>query len=151
MADYRTYRKEKWICLALSILAYFLPSIVVSSVFLPMIKAASGFKVALGLGIVLINTVPFLMGVFRAFFAHFPMFNLLAAVFLLLAAFFTFDIFQRYVDIFLWIELAAALGSIASCIFWVKYRRYKEASRTVKDAVRSGAFVMKEAKNDQGK
>ena len=81
---------------------------------------------------------------FRSFFAHFPMFNILAVVFLCLAAFFTLDVFRGCVDKLLWIELAAAVGSIASCILWGKYRKYSHYQKTMKATVGSGAFVMKE-------
>lgn len=142
---YKTFKKEKWLYFGLSIVAYFLPFIVVTAVFFPMIEAATGFKFALGLGVVLINTIPFLMGVYRSFFAHFPMLNMLAIVFLLLAVFFTMEIFQYYVQVFCWIEGAAALGSIASCILWGKFRKYSHWHESIKANVRSGAFVMKES------
>lgn len=87
MSGYKSYRKEKWLYFVFCVLAYFLPFIIVTSVFFPMIEAAKGFKIAIGLGVVFINAIPFLMGIFRAFFAHFPMFNMLAVVFVALAAF----------------------------------------------------------------
>lgn len=146
MANYKTYRKEKWLYFFLSIAAYFLPFIVVTAVFFPMIQVAAGYKFALGLAIVAINTVPFLMGMFRSFFAHFPLFNMLAVVFLILAAFFTLDIFQYYVEIFLWIETAAAAGSIAACILWHYYHKFSGWYESIKANVKSGAFVMKEDK-----
>ena len=116
--------KRKWLYFGLSIAAYFLPFIVVTAVFFPMIEAADGVKIAMGMGVVLINTIPFLMGIYRAFFAHFPMLNALSVVFLCLAVFFTQEVFRYYVEIFCWIEAAAAIGSIASCILWVKFRKY---------------------------
>lgn len=144
MANYRTYTKEKWLYFALSIIAYFLPFVIVTACLLPMVNTSGGFKAAMGLGIVLINAIPFLMGVFKSFFAHFPMFNILAVVFLCLAAFFTLDVFHNCVDKLLWIELAAAVGSIASCILWGKHRKYSQYQKTMKATVGSGAFVMKE-------
>ncbi|MDE6597605.1 MAG: hypothetical protein K2K60_03090 [Clostridia bacterium] len=153
MSKYRTFTKEKWLYFILSVIAYFAPFIIVTACLLPFIKAADGFKIAMGLGIVFINAIPFLMGIFRAFFAHFPMFNMLALVFLILAAFFTLDVFRTYVDRFLWIETAAALGSIVSCVFWTKYRKYAKWQQSVKANVKSGAFEMKEKEesgNDKG-
>ena len=144
MKNYKSYTKEKWLYLVFSVTAYFLPFIIVTACLLPMVNVAGGFKAAMGLGIVLINAIPFLMGVFKAFFAHFPMFNILAVVFLCLAAFFTLDVFRGCVDKLLWIELAAAVGSIASCILWGKYRKYSHYQKTMKATVGSGAFVMKE-------
>lgn len=138
MAEYKTYRKQKWLYFFLSIAAYFVPFIAVTAAYFPMIEAASEFKVAMGIAVVAVNAIPFLMGVFRAFFSHFPMFNMLAVVFLALAAFFTFDVFKRYVEIFLWIELAAAIGSVAACIFWHLHRKYAGWSESVKAIARSG-------------
>lgn len=148
MSNYKTYIKEKWLYFAFSIVAYFLPFVIVTACLLPMVKAAEGFKIAIGLVIVVINAIPFLMGVFKAFFAHFPMFNLLSVVFLMLAAFFTFEVFANYMHIFCWIELAAALGSVISCILWGQHRKYADYNRTMKATIKSGAFKMKEKEND---
>lgn len=143
MANYKTFFKEKWVYFALSIAAYFLPFTITSACLLPMVKTAQGLKVAMGLGIVLINAIPFIFGLFKTFFAHFPMLNLLAIVFLFLAAFFTMEVFKTCVDRLLWIESAAAIGSLLSCVFWGKYRKYSKWRESVKANVRSGAFVMK--------
>lgn len=144
MAKYKTYTKQKWSYFGLSVIAYFLPFIVVTACLMPMVSEAEGLKIAIGFGIVFINSIPFLMGVFRAFFAHFPMLNILAAVFVFLAAFFTLDIFKSCVDKLLWIELAAAIGSMASCFLWGRYRKYAGYQKTMKATVGSGAFVLKE-------
>lgn len=146
---YKTYKKEKWLYFGLSIAAYFLPFVIVTAIFFPMIEASKGFKFAMGFGIVIINTIPFLMGIYRSFFAHFPMLNILAIIFLFLAVFFTMDVFQYYVEIFCWIEGAAAIGSIASCILWGKFRKYARWSESIKANVRSGAFVMRESEDDK--
>lgn len=150
MSKYNTFTKEKWLYFLFSILAYFLPFIIVSACLLPMVQVAKGFKVAMGLGIVFINAIPFLMGVFRAFFAHFPMVNILALAFLFLATFFALDVFKSCVDKLLWIESAAAIGSIVSCVLWSKYRKYSKWHESVKATVRSGAFKMTEDNNDRG-
>lgn len=144
MSKYKTFTKEKWLYFAFSTITYFLPFIIVSACLLPIVKEATGLKIAMGLGIVLINAIPFLMGIFKAFFAHFPMFNMLAVAFLFLAAFFTLDVFKTCVDKLLWIELAAALGSVVSCVLWAKYRKYSHYQKTMKATIKSGAFVMKE-------
>ena len=151
MSNYKTYAKEKWLYFAMAIATYFLPFIIVTACLLPFIKAAGGFKIAMGMGIVLINAIPFLMGIFKSFFAHFPMLNILSIAFLILAVFFTGDLFGSYVDRFLWIEAAAAVGSIASCFLWAKYRKYSKWRESVKATVQSGAFAMHEkaeAEND---
>ena len=144
MSNVRTYRKERWTYFALSIVFYFLPFTITAACLLPFVEAVTGFKLALGLGIVVVNAVPFLVGVFRWFFSHFPMLNFVALLFLALEAFFRMEVFRTYADIFLWIELAAGAGSILSCIFWAKYLKYSEYSRTMKATLKSGAFATKE-------
>lgn len=143
--SYKTYTKEKWIYFALSIICYFVPFIVVTACLFPFMKKAdAGYKVALGLLLVIVNSVPFLMGVFKAFFAHFPMFNAFAIGFCILGTLFSFEIFSDYIDKFLWIEFAAALGSVASCVFWALHRKYARWSESIKANVKSGAFTIKE-------
>lgn len=148
MSNYRTYKKEKLLYFIFAIIAYFIPFTIVTACLMPVFKAATGVKVAIGLGVLIINAIPFLMGIFKAFFAHFPMLNMLAIVFLALAAFFTMDVFKTCADKLLWIELSAALGSVVSCILWGKYRKYADYNRTMKATVKSGAFVVKENKYD---
>lgn len=148
MAKYKTYAKEKWLYFVFSLIAYFLPFVIVTACLMPLIQTSQGLKIAMGMGIVLINAIPFLMGVFRAVFAHFPMLNVLAVVFIFLAAFFTLDVFKSCVDKLLWIETAAAGGSILSCIFWGKHRKYTKWRESVRANVRSGAFVMREEINN---
>ena len=147
MANYKTYRKEKWLFFFLSIAAYFVPLIVVTAVFFPMMEVAKGYKVALGIAVVAINSVPFLMGLFRSFFAHFPLFNMFAVAFLILSAFFTMDVFRYYVQIFRWIEVAAVAGSIAGCILLHYYRKFSGWHESIKANVKSGAFGMKESED----
>ncbi len=144
MSDVKTYKKEKYIYFALSVVFYFLPFTVTAACLLPFVKAAEGFKIALGLGVVIINAIPFLVGVFRWFFSHFPMLNFVSLLFLALEAFFRMEVFRTYADTFLWIELAAGAGSIASCILWAKYLKYASYNKTMKAALGSGAFVTKE-------
>ena len=64
MSKYKTFTKEKWLYFAFSIITYFLPFIIVSACLLPIVKEATGLKIAMGLGIMLINAIPFLMGIF---------------------------------------------------------------------------------------
>lgn len=140
---YKTYFKEKWLCFALSLVFYFLPFIITTACLLPVIKAATGVKAAIGLGIIVINSIPFLMGIFEAFFSHFPMLNMVAVIFLCIYGFFALDAFMKSREAFCWIELAAALGSIVSCIFWAQFLKYADYRKSVKATVGSGAFVLK--------
>ena len=142
--NYKTFKKEKWLFFALSIAVYFLPFIITTACFLPVMVASVGFKAAIGGAIIIINSIPFLMGIFKSFFAHFPMLNILAIVFLFVGAFFMMDIFQQYAEIFLWIEFSATLGSIVACVLWSRYRKYARYSESVKATVASGAFERKE-------
>lgn len=142
--NYKTFKKEKWLYFALSIVAYFLPFIITTACLLPVAEVSGGFKASIGLVIIIVNAMPFLMGIFKSFFAHFPMLNVLAIVFLFLGAFFMTDFFQKYAETFLWIELSAAAGSIVSCVLWGKHRKYARFSESVKAAVASGAFERKE-------
>ena len=126
MKNYKTFFKQKWLYFSLSLIVYFLPFVIVTACLLPLTKAATGTKWAIGIVVVLINAVPFLMGALRMFFSHFPMANILALAFILLAAFFRLDCFQYYAEIFIWIELAALLGSVLACVFWAKFRKYSQ-------------------------
>lgn len=141
---YRTFKKEKWLFFALSIVVYFVPFIIVTACEFPLMrKADTGYKVALGILIVAINALPFLMGIFKSFFAHFPMLNIFAIGFCILGALFTFNIFAEYIDKFLWIEFAAAVGSVAACVFWGLHRKYARYAESIKANVLSGAFEPK--------
>lgn len=143
--SYRTYRKEKWFFFVLSVLAYFVPFIAVAACMFPLMRTAdTGYKVALGFLIVFINALPFLTGIFKTFFAHFPMLNIFAVGFCVLGALFTFNIFADYLDKFLWIEFAAAVGSVISCVCWGLHRKYARSAESIKANVKSGAFVIKE-------
>lgn len=141
---YRTFKKEKWIFFALSILVYFAPFVTVAACMFPLMhKADTGYKAALGILIVFINALPFLVGILHSFLAHFPMFNMFAVGFCVLGALFTFDIFAEYVDKFLWIEFAAMCGSVVACIFWHLHKKYARYAESVKATVLSGAFEAK--------
>lgn len=143
MSKYKTFKKEKWLYFALSIVVYFLPFIITTACFLPIVKGATGFKIAVGFGVVVVNAIPFLTGVFRSLFAHFPMLNLMAIVYLFIAGFFSLDFFIKSREIFCWIELAAAIGSVASCFLWAKHLKYAGYQKTMKATIKSGAFVLK--------
>ena len=144
MSKYRTFRKEKWLYCILAIVVYFVPFIVVTGVFLPIVKVATGYKVAIGLVVITINTIPFLMGIFRVFTSHFPMLNVPAIIFLALSAFFTIDVFEAYRTIFNWIELAVVISSLVSCFLWRQYMKCSRAQNSVKATLHSGAFALKE-------
>lgn len=111
-----------------------------------MRKADVGYRWALGIVMVLLNAVPFLMGVFRAVLSHFPMLNTVALVFCVLGV--LFEIFAEYMDKFLWIESTAAVCSIASCVFWGLHKKYARHAESIKAAKKSGMFVTSEEGNN---
>ena len=149
MSNYKTYTKEKWLYFALAIAVYFVPFIVVISVYLPFVKQATGFKVALGLALVAINSIPLVMGLFKNMFIHYPMLMGLPfiAIFLMSASFFKLSVFKELSTTLCWIETAALAGIIVSTVFWAKFRKYSKYQQSVKANVHSGAFVLKEEKN----
>lgn len=137
---YKTYKKERYSFFWLSIAVYFVPYIIVTACLLPFVKTGVGMKWGMGLAVAALNALPFLGGILKGFRAHFPFINLLALAFVALAGFFTLELFQDYVTTFLWIELSAAVGSIAACVFWHFHRKYKRKSQTVGDIVKSGVL-----------
>ncbi len=138
MAKYKTYRKQRYIFFWLSIVVYFLPYTIVTACLLPFVKTDEGVKWGIGLAVCALNAVPFVSGVLKGFRAHFPFVNLMAFIFLFLAAFFLSEVFQNYVYTFLWIELAAVIGSGAACVLWHYHRKYKRKSQTIGDVAKSG-------------
>lgn len=130
MAKYKTYRKQRYIFFWISIVVYFVPYIIVTASLLPFAKTDEGVKWGIGLAVCALNAVPFVSGVLKGFRAHFPFVNLMAFIFLFLAAFFLSEVFQNYVYTFLWIELAAVVGSGAACVMWHYHRKYKGLNET---------------------
>jgi hypothetical protein len=135
---YKTYRRQRYAFFWLSVLAYFVPYIVATCCLLPVMRTDTGLKWGVGLAVIAINALPFLGGIFRGVLAHFPFVNVLAIVFIMLAAFFTLDLFSNYVYTFLTIEGTAAAGSIAACWLWYYHMKYKRKSQTVSDIAKSG-------------
>lgn len=138
MTKYKTYKKQRYLFFWLSILAYFIPYIVATACLLPFMQAAVGMKWGIGLAVAALNALPFLGGIFKGFRAHFPFVNVLALVFVLLAGFFTLELFSGYVYTFMTIEVSAAAGSIGACVLWHFHRKYKRKSQTVGDVIASG-------------
>lgn len=128
------YRKSKWLCFAAAILVYFLPFIIVTACLLPLTKQSGGTAFAIGIAIIAINALPFVVGIFKGLFAHYPMLTglLIAVVFLAVYGFFKSDVFQTYASIFCWIEFAVAVGALASMVFWHFYRKNKRRLETAK-------------------
>lgn len=140
----KTYKKERFLFFWLAIFVYFVPYVIATACLLPFVKAVQGVKWAIGLSVAALNAIPFLTGIFKGFRAHFPFVNLLSFVFVILAGFFTLDLFENYVYTFLTIEAVALAGSIGACVLWHFHRKYKRKAQTVNDVIKSGLL-------DQGK
>lgn len=141
---YKTYKTERYLYFWLAVAAYFLPYIVVAACLMPlMTKAEAGYRVAVGFALVLVNALPFIMGMFKNIFTHYPMLYGLAFSLgiCFIGLFFSFNIFAEYADKFLWIEFAVACGAALSCVFWALHRKYVAAARSVKAIVKSGLIT----------
>ena len=138
MAEYKTYKKEKWLYFSLAFAAYFLPMIVVISVFFPIMEIGGGAKVGMGAVLIVVNSIPFLKNIFSSFLVHFPLFNVFCRGVSCGRRFFATDFFQYYVNVFMWIEFAAVVGSVLACVFWAKYRKYSQWRESVKAVGKSG-------------
>ena len=136
----KTYRKEKYIYFWLSFAAYFLPYVVATSCLLPLMEVSTGMKWSIGLAVILVNSLPFVGGVFRVLFSHTPFINMPAILFLFLAMFFTAPIFANYVYTFLVIESCAAVGGILATVFWFLHSTYKTKADTVHTVLKSGVL-----------
>lgn len=140
----KTYKKQRYLFFWLSIVVYFVPYLIATACLLPIMKAAQGTKWAIGLAVLALNAIPFLTGIFKGFRAHFPFVNLIAFVFVVLAGFFTLELFSKYVYTFLTIEAVALAGSIAACVLWHFHRKYKRKAQTVSDVLKSGLLDKEE-------
>lgn len=143
-SKYKTYKKQRFLFFWLSIAVYFLPYIIVTACLLPLMKTAAGTRAGIGLAVIALNALPFLGGILKGFRAHFPFVNLIAFVFVLLAAFFLSELFKNYVYTFLWVELAAVLGSVAACVLWHFHRKYKRLNETYRANKKIGVIGKEE-------
>ena len=135
---YKSYNTQRFLFFWLSIAVYFLPYLIATACLLPIMKAAQGTKWAIGIAVLALNAIPFLTEIFKGFRAHFPFVNMIAFVFVILAGFFTLDLFSKYVYTFLTIEAVALAGSIAACVLWHFHRKYKRKAQAVSDILKSG-------------
>lgn len=142
--NYKSYQKERYLFFWLSIVVYFLPYLIATAATLPTMRATQGAKWGIGLAVMALNAIPFLTGIFKGFRARFPFVNLIAFVFVILAAFFLSDLFHKYVYTFLTIESVALAGSIGACVLWHFHRKYKRKAQTVSDVVKSGILDKEE-------
>lgn len=140
----RDYQKYRYLFFWLSIVVYFLPYLIATASLLPTMRASQGAKWGIGLAVMALNAIPFLTGIFKGFRARFPFVNIIAFVFVILAAFFLSDLFHKYVYTFLTIEAVALAGSIAACVLWHFHRKYKRKAQTVSDVLKSGLLDEKE-------
>ncbi|MGN0807992.1 MAG: hypothetical protein ACI4MN_06070 [Candidatus Coproplasma sp.] len=151
MPKYKTFKKEKWVFLILSVFIYFVPFIVVTACLFPLMnKADAGYRWALGIVLVLMRVVPFILRSLHSAVAHCPMLDLTSLVLFLVALSFRFDIFADYQDKFLIILGVSVASSIISTVFWFLYKKYAAYHTSIKAAKKSGMFVVeKEESNAQ--
>ena len=135
---YKGYQTKRFAFFWSSIFIYFVPYIIATACLLPFVKTTEAKKWALGLAVLVINFLPFLMGIFKGFRARFPFVNVISFVFVILANFFLSDLFQNYVYTLLTIESVALAGSIVACVLWFFHRKYKRKAQTVADVLKSG-------------
>lgn len=159
-APYKTYQWQRYLFFWLTIGAYFIPTIIATAALLPFVEAEEGTKWGMGIAVVLLNALPFIGGMFRKLLSHVLFVNWLSIVFLVLAAFFTMDLFSDYVATFCTIETVSFVFSIVACVLWYIHGVYRHRAVTVATVVKSGVLktakpenkVIKgeEEKNDQG-
>ncbi|MDE6273660.1 MAG: hypothetical protein K2L87_01260 [Clostridiales bacterium] len=137
---YKTYKKQRYLYFWGAILVYFVPYIVATAALLPFMRVTTGQKVGIGMAVAFLNALPFVSGIFKGFRAHFPLFNMTAFVFVVLASFFVLPLFSNYVYTFTTIELTAALSSFAACVLWGLHVKYKRKAQTVSTVVKSGVL-----------
>ena len=138
MAEYKTYKKEKWLYFFLAFFACFVPTIITISIFFPIMETHTGVKIGMAIVLIFFNFLVFLINSFASFLVKFPFFNVFALAFLIVGAFFATDFFQYYVDAFMWIALATFVGSVLASIFWAKSRKYSRWQDSIKAVSKSG-------------
>lgn len=146
MANYKTYKKEKWIYFFASIFAFLAPMIVAIASFFPFFDYNVPSKVAFGGVLVLLHTSVFAAGVWGSIRAHYPMLSPLPFVVIILYTLFQIDFFQKYVNALVIIEGIIACGMIASAVFWGKYRKYSTKATSMDAVVGSGLLKNYEEK-----
>lgn len=147
MTAYKTYKKQKYTYLVLSVIAFFAPLVTAIGVFFPSFEYSTGAKAAIGCIIILLHTSVFAAGIWNNIRIHYPMLSPLPLLFCLLYGFFTLDFFEKFVIPLAIIELIALFGEILSAIFWIKFRKYSRYSDSVKAISQSG---MLDLKSDKG-
>lgn len=141
MADYKTYKKEKWTYFTLSIFALFAPIVIAIGCFFPFFEYAVGYKIAIGCVLVLLQASIFTAGVWANVRIHYPMLSPLPFLVIMLYGLFTIDFFQKFVMPLMLIEIVAACSMVISAVFWAKYRKYKKYQTSVKAVALSGMLT----------
>lgn len=150
MSALKYYKKRKYLFFALTFIAYFAPLIVSVSCFFPFMRYKSeGVKITCGLVLVIANTLPFLTGILKHFFAHYPFLNVVAIAFCFLAFIFNSNALKNYTYSLIIIEICSTAGSIIACIFWSRYLSYAGQVKIEKTNKKSEKIEKREeARND---
>lgn len=149
MPKFNPFREKKWVLFILSVFIYFVPFIVVTACLFPMMKKADvGYRLALGIVLVLMRVVPFILRSLHSLVAHCPMLDLTSIVLFFVAISFRFGIFADYQDKFLIILGVSALSSIVSSVLWFLFKKYNKSTGEYKTMRDSGMFVMKDEEDN---
>lgn len=133
-----TFKARRYLFFWGALAVYFLPTVIVTACLLPFMETDEGAKCGIGIAVVALHGLGFLGGIFRGIKAHFPFLHWSPFLFLLLAMFFTLDIFRSYVYTFMTIAAVSFASSISSSVIWWMHGRYKKKAQTVNAVMESG-------------
>ena len=136
----QTYKKQRYLFFWLSIAVYFVPVVITVACLLPFVRTGEAAKWGIGIAVVAIHCLGFLGGIFHGLKAHFPFFQTGPLLFLLLAMFFTADLFQNYVYTFMTISAVSFASGVAASVLWYLHGRYKRREQTVSTVLKSGVL-----------
>jgi hypothetical protein len=127
VATVNTFRVRKWAFFGASILCYFLPIIITTAILVPAtqaeVKTSGGMQWTFGLVVVALNSLPFVSGILRRFFANMPMINTMSFVYTITYLFLSIPAFSAYADILFKIGIAADIGSVAAMFSFDRYKK----------------------------
>ncbi len=128
----KTYAKKWIIYSVLTYVAYFAPYVVAVLCLLPVLTESTGTKLLIGGVLIVINLLPFVFGLLRNLFNKRPFTNFLSVLIVLAWAFFSLEIFQRYVFSVVIIEVCAFVGGEAANTFHQLAQKAKTNRQTAK-------------------
>lgn len=145
----RTYKKQRYLFFWIALAVYFVPVVIAVACLLPFVRTGEGTKWGIGISVVALHCFGFLGGIFRGLKAHFPFLHASPLLFLLLAMFFTLDIFRNYVYTFMTIAAVSLASGVAASVLWALHGRYKRKAQTVSTVLKSG--ILDEIQKEKSK